>query len=61
MSSFWRICPNFYQPSVRVIVVRTIFAALLCVFSLNSVLAMPSRIIIVRHGEKADKWWGLTR
>ena len=44
-----------------VIVVRMILAALPRALSLDLVLAMPSRIIIVRHGEKADKWWGLTR
>jgi hypothetical protein len=37
-------------------VARMILAALLCVFGLTTVLAMPARIIILRHGEKADKW-----
>jgi hypothetical protein len=37
-------------------VIRMILAALLCLFGLTTVLAMPARIIILRHGEKADKW-----
>ena len=37
-------------------VVRLALAALLCLSGPPAVLAMPARIIILRHGEKADKW-----
>ena len=37
-------------------VVRLALAALLCLSGPAAVLAMPARIIILRHGEKADKW-----
>jgi hypothetical protein len=37
-------------------VVRLTLAMLLCLAGLSTALAMPSRIIILRHGEKADKW-----
>jgi hypothetical protein len=38
------------------VVVRLALAALLCLSGPAAVLAMPARIIILRHGEKADKW-----
>ena len=37
-------------------VIRLALAALLCVSWPAPVLAAPARIIILRHGEKADKW-----
>jgi hypothetical protein len=37
-------------------VVRLALAALLCLFWPSAVLTAPARIIILRHGEKADKW-----
>ena len=36
--------------------IRLALAALLSLIVLNSALAAPSRIIILRHGEKADDW-----
>jgi hypothetical protein len=35
---------------------RLILTALFCLIGISSVLATPARIIILRHGEKADKW-----
>ena len=37
-------------------ILRLAFAAMLCLSGSAAVLAMPARIIILRHGEKADKW-----
>lgn len=37
-------------------VVRLALAALLCMSWPSAVLTAPARIIILRHGEKADKW-----
>ena len=37
-------------------VVRLALAALLCMSWPSVVLTAPARIIILRHGEKADKW-----
>ena len=37
-------------------VVRIILAALFCLSSLTTVLATPARIIILRHGEKANAY-----
>jgi hypothetical protein len=37
-------------------VVRLSLAMLLCLAGIGTTLAMPARIIILRHGEKADKW-----
>ena len=37
-------------------VIRLALAALLCLSGPGVVLATPARIIILRHGEKADKW-----
>jgi hypothetical protein len=37
-------------------VVRLTLAVLLCLVGIGTTLAMPARIIILRHGEKADKW-----
>jgi hypothetical protein len=37
-------------------VFRLALTALLLVFSLGAALATPARIIILRHGEKADAW-----
>ena len=37
-------------------VIRLALAALLCLSGPGAVLATPARIIILRHGEKADKW-----
>jgi hypothetical protein len=42
--------------SKNLMVIRLILAALLCLSGLSPVLAIPARIIILRHGEKADKW-----
>jgi hypothetical protein len=41
--------------SKNLMVIRLILAALLCLSGLSPVLAIPARIIILRHGEKADK------
>lgn len=40
----------------RAMSIRLALAALLSLFALHSALAAPSRIIILRHGEKADDW-----
>ena len=37
-------------------VIRLALAALLCMSWPSAVLTAPARIIILRHGEKADKW-----
>jgi hypothetical protein len=37
-------------------VIRLTLAVLLCLVGIGTTLAMPARIIILRHGEKADKW-----
>jgi len=37
-------------------VIRLALALLLCLAGIGTTLAMPTRIIILRHGEKADKW-----
>ena len=37
-------------------VIRLALALLLCLAGIGTMLAMPARIIILRHGEKADKW-----
>jgi|ERR1700730_10370354 hypothetical protein len=37
-------------------IVRLALAVLLCLSGSSAVLATPARIIILRHGEKADKW-----
>jgi hypothetical protein len=37
-------------------VVRLTAVALFCSFGLNAALAAPSRILILRHGEKVDVW-----
>jgi len=37
-------------------VIRLALALLLCLAGIGTTLAMPARIIILRHGEKADKW-----
>src|SRR6478672_5246486 len=37
-------------------VIRLALVALLCLSGPGAVLATPARIIILRHGEKADKW-----
>jgi hypothetical protein len=42
--------------SKNLMVIRLILTALLCLSGLSPVLAIPARIIILRHGEKADKW-----
>ena len=36
-------------------IIRLVLALLLAAFA-NAALAAPSRIIILRHGEKADSW-----
>jgi len=38
------------------VVVRLTAVALFCSFGLNAALAAPSRILILRHGEKVDVW-----
>ena len=40
----------------RAMKLRTILAALLLAACAQTALAAPARIIILRHGEKADKW-----
>ena len=40
----------------RVMKIRIILAALLLAACAQTALAAPARIIILRHGEKADKW-----
>lgn len=40
----------------RAMKIRTILAALLLAACAQTALAAPARIIILRHGEKADKW-----
>lgn len=37
-------------------VLRLALATMLCLAGLGTALATPARIIILRHGEKADKW-----
>jgi hypothetical protein len=37
-------------------IARLVLTVLLCLYGLGAALATPARIIILRHGEKADKW-----